>query len=162
MRMSHPLAVAALAAALLTAGCVAVPSHAPPPPAMAPAAARTPSPVPEPGQASARTALVTTAATRTPKPRAGQDRRVPEPRSADTPARRVPRADPPTRPRPVTPPRAPHRPAAPAAPRRPAELPSPARPQPSYDLGTVCGWSHHSPVPPAVRDLCDTYVHSDG
>jgi hypothetical protein len=168
--MRRPLALApVLAAVLLTGGCVSLPSGAPPPPHMAPDAARTPSPVPAPGQASARTALVTTTPTRAPQQHSRGHRVVTERRSsaaeghprphARTPAR--PDTDPAARPAPpgpATPPPARHRSAAPVAPRHQAPGPRTTQPRPTYDMRTVCEWSHQSPVPPAVRGLCDAYV----
>ncbi|SHH42487.1 hypothetical protein SAMN05444521_0481 [Streptomyces sp. 3214.6] len=171
--MRRPLALApVLAAVLLTGGCVSLPSGAPPPPHMAPDAARTPSPVPAPGQASARTALVTTTPTRAPQQHTRGRRVVTERRSAGaeghpppharTPAR--PDTDPAARPArpappgPVTPPPARHRSTAPVAPRHQSPQPRTIQPRPTYDMRTVCEWSHQSPVPPAVRGLCDAYV----
>ncbi|WP_329416245.1 hypothetical protein OG802_32205 [Streptomyces sp. NBC_00704] len=171
--MRRPLALAAvLTAVLLAGGCVSLPAGSPPPPRPAPAAARMPSPVADPGQAPALSALVDTAAGATPRPparhRSGTPRR---PAGGRDVGRRPPRAQWPVRPRsgvaharPVRP-----RSAAPAGPLRHAERPArPARPRearerqrqprPTYDLRTVCGWSHRSPVPASVRGLCDAYV----
>ncbi|MFI5794997.1 hypothetical protein [Streptomyces sp. NPDC051677] len=176
--MRRTLALATvLAAVLLAGGCVSLPSGAPPPPHMAPAAARTPSPVPSPGQvpgqASARTALVTTAPTRAPEQHT-RGRRVAERRSSNTEGHRPPRAQasarshtgtaarpaPPAPPTPAaTPPRARHQPAPPVVPRRQTPRPHTTQPRPTYDMRTVCAWSHQSPVPPAVGGLCDAYVH---
>ncbi|MEU3781814.1 hypothetical protein [Streptomyces sp900129855] len=171
--MRRPLALApVLAAVLLTGGCVSLPSGAPPPPHMAPDAARTPSPVPAPGQASARTALVTTIPTRAPQQHTRGRRGVAERRSSSaeghSPARARTAARPdtdaaarPARPAPpgsATPPPTRHRSAAPAAPRHQPPGPRTTQPRPTYDMRTVCEWSHQSPVPPAVRGLCDAYV----
>ncbi|MGV9944203.1 hypothetical protein [Streptomyces sp. NPDC003401] len=181
--MRHPLASAAvLTAALCVGGCVPVPAAGPPPSAPSPVAAATrtpspspyprrsltaaPSPVPTASQPPARTALVTTASTR--EPRDG-DRDVvvrKERRSAENPGpERRPRPRPPQPPRtPAAAPPAPVRPRARpttlAAP-RPRTAPRPprtAQPQTGHDdLATLCALSHHSPVSPSVRELCDTY-----
>ncbi|MGQ4403065.1 hypothetical protein ACN6K4_004126 [Streptomyces hayashii] len=173
--MRRALAFAAvLTTVLLAGGCVSLPAGAPPP-RLAPAAARTPSLVPDPGQAPALSALVSTGSdgTRQPRPRHRRDAVRESAGRGDT-GHRSPRAESPTRPRsgstaarpahprfvvPAGPRRRADHPVHPARPARPRGVgPRQPQPQPTYDLRTVCGWSHRSPVPPSVRQLCDAYV----
>ncbi|MCQ9133829.1 hypothetical protein [Streptomyces hilarionis] len=169
--MRRPLALAAvLAAVLLTGGCVSLPAGTAPPPRPAPAAARTPSPVPDPGQAPALTALVATDPSGTPRPHARHRGTASRRLAGGSDAHhRPPRARLPVRPRAGAAPVRPARPrfVAPTGPRRHTGRPArparprtarPRQPRPTYDLRTVCGWSHRSPVPPSVRGLCDAYV----
>ncbi|MER6416221.1 hypothetical protein ABT273_35095 [Streptomyces humidus] len=151
MRRTLALA-AALTTVLLAGGCVSLPGGAPPQPHLAPDAARTPSPVPDPGQAPAFTALVSTAPSGTPQSparhRRGAAHRFPGPGDA---GHRPPRAQPPARPHSGS------KAARPARPARPRQV-RPGRPRSTYDLRTVCGWSHRSPVSPSVRRLCDAFA----
>ncbi|MER5718034.1 hypothetical protein [Streptomyces sp. NPDC002132] len=152
--------LAVLAAGLLAGGCVAVPRDEPQRPATGSAAAdvRTSAPGPPVGRPdgppTGRSALVGTGSTpsalRTPRPRQAAPDIPPRKRGA----REAPE---PNRRRAGV--RAPGRAPAPGAPRRRSGPPRTAQsPYTDYDLRTVCGWSHHAPVSPSVRQLCDTYV----